>query len=157
MVHFLIGRGGAGKSGRIFDKMAQKAGKRRQILIVPEQYSHRAERRLCAAGGNLLSLEGEVLTFTRLANRVFSVSGGLATPVLTQGGRVLLMYLAVRQMREGLTVYRHPSRRPAFLAGLLDTLDECKSYAVSPQALMEAGGELGGAAGDKLRDRKSVV
>lgn len=152
MVRFLIGREGAGKSGRVFETMAANAPHRRQILIVPEQYSHRAERRLCAAGGNLLSLRGEVLTFTRLASRVFAQQGGLARPVLSQGGRVLLMYLAVRQTRQGLTVYRHPSKKAAFLAGLLDTLDECKSYAVTPRALAQAGGTLGGAAGDKLQD-----
>ena len=152
MVHFLIGRRGAGKSGRVLSWMAERAGARRQVLIVPEQYSHRAERRLCSAGGNLLSLQGEVLTFTRLANRVFSAAGGLAEPTLDQGGRVLLMYLAVRQMSQGLTVYRHPSKKPPFLAGLLETLDECKSYAVSPQTLTQAGETLGGVAGDKLRD-----
>ena len=152
MVRFLSGRGGAGKSGRVFETMAQNAPHRRQILIVPEQYSHRAERRLCAAGGNLLSLNGEVLTFTRLASRVFSTQGGLASPVLSQGGRVLLMYLAVRQTRQGLTVYRHPSKKSAFLSGLLETLDECKSYAVTPRALAQAGGELGGGVGDKLQE-----
>lgn len=152
MVRFLIGRRGAGKSDRVLARMGEGAAQRRQVLIVPEQYSHRAERRLCSAGGNSLSLRAEVLTFTRLANRVFSAAGGLAQPTLDQGGRVLLMYLAVRQMGQGLTVYRHPSQKPTFLAGLLETLDECKSYAVSPQALTRAGEELGGAAGDKLRD-----
>ncbi len=152
MVRFLIGRGGAGKSGRLFEEMASQVSARPQVLIVPEQHSHRAERRLCAAGGNLLSLGGEVLTFTRLASRVFAQAGGLARPTLDQGGRVLLMYLAVRKMQSALTVYRHPSRKPTFLSGLLDTLDECKSYAVSPDDLAKAGTQLGGGAGDKLRD-----
>lgn len=152
MVRFLIGRRGAGKSGRVLARMGEGAAQRRQVLIVPEQYSHRAERRLCSVGGNSLSLQGEVLTFTRLANRVFSAAGGLAQPTLDQGGRVLLMYLAVQRMGQGLTVYRHPSKKPTFLAGLLETLDECKSYAVTPQALTQAGQTLGGAAGDKLRD-----
>ena len=152
MVRFLIGRGGAGKSSKLIRSMADQARERRQVLIVPEQYSHRAERRLCAAGGNLLSLQGEVLTFTRLASRVFAQQGGVAAPTLDQGGRVMLMYLALRESQGGLRVYRRPSAKPAFLSGLLDTLDECKSYQVSPRSLVEAGEDLGGAAGDKLRD-----
>lgn len=152
MVNLLIGRGGTGKSDRIFARMAQEVGARRQVLIVPEQYSHRAERRLCAAGGNSLSLGGEVLTFTRLANRVFAQAGGLAEPTLDQGGRLLVMYLAVREMEEGLTVYRRPARKSAFLKGLLDTLDECKSYQITPQIFAQAGERTGGATGDKLRD-----
>lgn len=152
MVHLLIGRGGTGKSSRLLETMAQNAAQRRQVLIVPEQYSHRAEARLCAQGDGSLPLRGEVLTFSRMANRVFAQAGGLARPALDQGGRLLVMYLAVRETQSALTVYHAPSRKPAFLAGLLDTLDECKSYCVRPEALMRAGGDLGGSAGDKLRD-----
>lgn len=132
--------------------MGENAPRRRQILVVPEQYSHRAEARLCALGGNALSLQGEVLTFTRMASRVFAQAGGLARPALDKGGRLLVMYLAVRETQSALTVYHAPSRKPAFLSGLLDTLDECKSYCVQPETLLKAGGELGGSAGDKLRD-----
>lgn len=152
MVTLLIGRAGTGKSRAVIDRMAAAHRERRQILIVPEQYSHRAERRVCSVGGNSLSLGSEVLTFTRLATRVFSVAGGLAAPTLDNGGRLLVMYLAVKEMSEALSVYRRPSRKPAFLTGLLATLDECKSYQTSPEALAEAGGRLGGATGDKLRD-----
>ena len=148
----MIGRGGTGKSGRIFERMKENAPQRRQILVVPEQYSHRAEARLCALGGNLLSLRGEVLTFTRMASRVFAQAGGLARPALDKGGRLLVMYLAVRETQSALSVYHAPSRKSAFLSGLLDTLDECKSYCIRPETLMKAGGDLGGSAGDKLRD-----
>lgn len=151
MVKLLIGRGGAGKSQRLLGLMERRRRERRQILIVPEQYSHQAERRLCAQG-NEATLGCEVLTFTRLASRVFSVSGGLAAPTLDGGGRMLVMYLAVREQAQSLTVYAKPSRKPAFLKGLLDTLDECKSYRMSPRELYRVGEETGDAAGDKLRD-----
>ena len=48
-----------------------------QILIVPEQYSHETERALCERGGDTISRYAEVLSFTRLASRVFSVCGGV--------------------------------------------------------------------------------
>lgn len=152
MVKLLIGRAGAGKSQAILDRMAAAHQERRQILIVPEQYSHRAERRVCAVGGDALSLDAEVLTFTRLATRVFAQAGGLAAPTLDDGGRLLVMYLAVKEVGEGLSVYRRPSRKSAFLTGLLNTLDECKSYRAAPSALADAGSRLGGATGEKLRD-----
>lgn len=152
MVTLLIGRAGAGKSQAILDRMTAAHRARRQILIVPEQYSHRAERRVCDVGGNSLSLGAEVLTFTRLATRVFAQAGGLAVPTLDNGGRLLVMYLAVKEMSEGLSVYRRPSRKSSFLSGLLATLDECKSYQAAPEALAKAGSELGGSTGDKLRD-----
>ena len=63
------------------------------LVIVPEQYSHVMERRLCEMGGVSGSARCEVLTFSRLAHRVFQEWGGSARPVLDRGGRLLLMHL----------------------------------------------------------------
>ena len=152
MLHLLLGRAGAGKSASILGRIARSGGARRQLLIVPEQASHETERRLCAVAGNQVSLYAEVLSFTRLSSRVFALSGGLAAPALDAGGRLLLMYAALKAVSDKLTVYARPSKKPSFLTGLLATLDECKQYQVSPDDLARTGGELEGREGDKLRD-----
>lgn len=72
--------------------------------------------------------------------------------MLDAGGRLLLMYAALRQVADSLAMYRSPSRKPSFLTGLLTTVDECRSYCVTPEDLIRAGEELGGQQGDKLRD-----
>ncbi len=56
-----------------------------QILIVPEQYSHTAERALCRTGGGTISRYAEVLSFTRLASRLFSIYGGVCEEYLDKG------------------------------------------------------------------------
>ncbi|MBU5434587.1 PD-(D/E)XK nuclease family protein [Pseudoflavonifractor sp. MSJ-37] len=152
MLHLLLGRSGTGKSDQLLERIRESGGARPQILIVPEQHSHDTERRLCALAGNQVSRYAEVLSFTRLAGRVFSVYGGVAAPALDAGGRLLLMYTALKQIGDRLTVYRKPSRRPAFLSGLLATVDELKSGRISSKALWDAGEETGGGEGDKLRD-----
>ena len=78
--------------GRICTRAAE--GTQGQILIVPEQYSHAAERALCAAGGDTISRSAEVLSFTRLASRLLSVYGGVCEEYLDKGGRLLSVYLA---------------------------------------------------------------
>lgn len=152
MLHLLLGRAGAGKSSAIFRRIAESGGARPQLLLVPEQASHETERRLCQAAGNQVSRYAEVLSFTRLSSRVLARAGGLASPALDAGGRMLLMYAALKAVSGQLTVYAKPSRKPAFLSGLLATLDECKQYGVTPARLSEAGGETGGQEGEKLRD-----
>ena len=107
---------------------------------------------MCTALGGGASLECEVLSFTRLAGRLTDAAGGGAAPLLDAGGRMLLMYAALRKVSDALATYRAPSRKPAFLTGLLATVDECRSYRVEPEALIQAGEELGGRQGDKLRD-----
>ena len=150
MLKLLLGRAGTGKTHAMLTAMG--AATRPQVLIVPEQHSHDMERQLCAIGGNAVSLHAEVLSFTRLANRVFSAHGGLAAPTLDQGGRLLLLYTALKSVSDQLKVYQRPSRKPAFLSSLLATVDELKSCCISPEQLWEAGSDTGGGEGDKLTD-----
>ena len=151
MLTLLYARAGQDIRGELLARMGASCARRR-LLIVPEQYSHESERAMCAALGGGALMDCEVLSFTRLAGRLTDAAGGGAAPMLDAGGRMLLMYAALRKVSDVLTTYRAPSRKPAFLTGLLATVDECRSYRVEPEALLSAGEELGGRQGDKLRD-----
>ncbi|MBD5133768.1 MAG: ATP-dependent nuclease subunit B [Clostridiales bacterium] len=155
MLNLLYARAGQDIRGELLGRMGRSPARRR-LLIVPEQYSHESERAMCAAlrdarsGG--ASMACEVLSFTRLAGRLTDAAGGGAAPMLDAGGRMLLMYAALRRVSDVLTTYRASSRKPAFLTGLLATVDECRSYRVEPETLIAAGEELGDRQGDKLKD-----
>ena len=151
MLNLLYARAGQDIRGELLERMG-RSDARRRLLIVPEQFSHESERAMCAALGGGASMFCEVLSFTRLAGRLTDAAGGGAAPMLDAGGRMLRMYAALRGVSDALTTYRAPSRKPAFLTGLLATVDECRSYRVEPEALMAAGEELGGRQGDKLKD-----
>jgi ATP-dependent helicase/nuclease subunit B len=152
VLKLLLGRAGTGKTTEILGTMAREGERRPQLLIVPEQHSHDAERQLCAVGGNGVSLCAEVLSFTRLASRVFSVAGGLAEPVLDAGGRLLLMDVALKAVEDRLKVYVRPSRKPPFLTQLAATVNECKGANISPERLFEVAGQVEGESGDKFYD-----
>ncbi|MBO5340296.1 MAG: PD-(D/E)XK nuclease family protein [Oscillospiraceae bacterium] len=151
MLNLIIGRSGTGKSTLVLERMC-KQGQGQNILLVPDPQSHETERRLCQQGGAGVSLYAEVLTFSRLANRVFQTAGGLGRRELDGGGRLLLMYRAAQSVAGRLKVYARPSRRPAFLTGLLDTADELKSCCIPPERLCAVGEEIGGNDGDRLWD-----
>ena len=144
MFKLILGRAGTGKTTAVLSRLTKAGQRRKQVLIVPEQQSHEAERALCRAGGDRVSLYGEVLSFSRLANRVFLAAGGMGEPELDAGGRLLLMHQAVKAVSDQLTVYARPSRRPVFLESLLATADELKSSCVQPELLLQAGRELPG-------------
>lgn len=152
MFKLILGRAGTGKTTAVLSRLTKAGQRRKQVLIVPEQQSHEAERALCRAGGDRVSLYAEVLSFSRLANRVFLAAGGMGEPELDAGGRLLLMHQAVKAVSDQLTVYARPSRRPVFLESLLATADELKSSCVQPELLLQAGRELPGPEGEKLRD-----
>lgn len=152
MLRILTGRAGSGKTAWTLARMKEEGTRRPQLLVVPEQASFEMEVRLCRDNGNQAGAYGEVLSFTRLANRVLTRTGGAARPVLDEGGRLLTMYDALRGVQANLTVYALPARKPEFLASLLTTMDELKSCCVTGSQLLQVGEETEGLDGEKLRD-----
>ncbi len=158
MVRLILGRAGAGKTGMVFREISEyvRRGQGNMILLVPEQYSHEAERELCAAAGDTLSRYGEVLSFTGLARKVFSQVGG-GRPVIDGGGRLLCMAVAVQSVADRLNVYRCSRRDARALDGLVRAVEELENAGVDAQALTQAAGRAGGILGDKLQDIALVM
>ncbi|MBQ3356717.1 MAG: PD-(D/E)XK nuclease family protein [Oscillospiraceae bacterium] len=119
-------------------------GEAGQILIVPEQFSHTAERLLCTYGGDRIGRFAEVLSFSRLATRVFSEEGGIADTQTDPSGRLLMMSLAVEQVRSRLKIYGSSVSKPEFLLHILDTFDEFRSYCITAERLRLAAERLTG-------------
>lgn len=152
MLKILTGRAGSGKTGAILRRMKEAGAQRPQLLLVPEQASFETERRFCRENGNRAGQYGEVLSFTRLENRVLSLAGGGARTVLDEGGRLLMMYAALKSVSGNLTMFAMPSRKPEFLSSLLTTMDELKSCCITGESLLQVGEETEGLDGEKLRD-----
>ena len=153
MVRLILGRAGAGKTGLVFGEISEnvRRGVGGNILLVPEQYSHEAERELCAVAGDELSRYGEVLSFTGLARKVFAqVGGGL--PAMDGGGRLLCMALAAEAAADRLRVFRQSRRDVHALDSLCRTAEELENAGISAQELLKAAGETEGALADKLGD-----
>ena len=110
MLKLILGRAKTGKTQYLLNVVGREGKHRPQVILVPEQVSHDTERQLCAQCGPASSRYGEVLSFTRLAHRVFSAHGGLAEPQLDNGGRLLLMSQAVASVSSSLKVYARPSK-----------------------------------------------
>lgn len=155
MLRILMGRARTGKSERVLFEIARAPRQepvRRQILLVPEHASHVAEVDLCRVCGDTASRYAEALTFKLLASRVLSITGGSADVTLDGGGKLLTLQRTMQELASTLKVYCRPSRRSAFLEGLLDVMEELIAYAVAPETLMEKVEDIPGESGDKLRD-----
>lgn len=154
MVRLLIGRDWTANSDEIMNRIARdvKARKGNRILMVPELISHETERRLCAFAGDTSSRYAEVLSFTRLARRVCDSMGSAAVECLDNGGRVVAMAAAARQLSSRLKAYAAVETKPEFLTGLIDAIDEFKRCCITPQDLMEASRQTEGSLAQKLEE-----
>lgn len=154
MLQLILGTNWRANRDRTLDFLARDVAGRAggRILLVPEQASHDYERRLCARAGDMASRYGEVLSFTRLAGRVFAQMGGGAEPILDGGGRILAMAAAVEQLRPRLKAYAAVGTRPEFLSALVTAVDEFKSCCVTSSALQTAAGQAEGVLAEKLQE-----
>ena len=154
MLKLLLGEDRQAGLEQIISIMCMQApvGTGKNILIVPEQYSFEAERALCRRGGDSVSRYAEVLSFTRLASRVFSIYGGVSEEYLDEGGRLLCLYLAAQRVKTQIKYYAASLLRPEFLMQLGKMLEECMSYCVSPQQLLSAAGQMTGQQAQKLTE-----
>ena len=138
----------------IFAKIDEsaKSGVTDQILIVPEQFSHEAERKLCLTCGNAISRFAEVLSLSRLSDRLAAAYGGAARKYLDKGGRLLAMALAAEQVSSRIKLFSSVLRKPEFLSELVAMVDEFQSYCLRPEALLDAASAVEGQFAQKLEE-----
>ena len=123
-----------------------------QILIVPEFISFETERKLCRYAGNRASRFAQVLSFSRLANRVAESVGHGAPSCLDAGGRLVAMASAAKQLHSKLKAYAAVETKPEFLLGMLDAIDEFKRCCISPNDLKVASAQTDGSLAQKLEE-----
>ena len=154
MLTLLLGRDWTANRQEILNRIRMDVLHRQggRVLMVPELISHDTERRLCAAAGDTASRYAEVLSFTRLARRVSDNAGSAALECLDNGGRVVAMAAAARQLAGKLKAYASVETKPEFLTGLIDAVDEFKRCCITSETLMNASRQLEGGFAQKLEE-----
>ena len=144
MIHLLCGPSGSGKSTLLLKRMADvlNAGGH-AYLLVPEQEAVARERAVMQALPTAAQLRFEVFNFSRLANHAFRTYGGIGYRSITSGGRALAMWQTLRALSPFLQEYGERAKNDAALtAHMRSAIAECKAYAITPDRLEQAAGQL---------------
>ena len=159
MVHLLLGKDWTANTDEILRRISRDVHNRQgnRILMVPELISHETERSLCEAAGDTASRYAEVLSFTRLFRRVSDTMGNGAVECLDNGGRVVAMAAAARQLSSRLKAYAAVETKPEFLTGLIDAVDEFKRCCITPGDLLEASRQTEGSLAQKLEELSMLM
>lgn len=136
MLHLLLGTSGTGKTSLLYHRIQQwveQGG--RAILLVPEQASFESEKELCRKLGAKNALSVEVLSFTRLCDRVFRELGGLAGVHMNETAKYLVMSAALDELGGGLRAYGKSNGSAAFIGAMCETVSELKMAGATPDSL----------------------
>ena len=155
-LRFIIGRAGTGKTTLCMEEIIrqQNTGTKRQVLIVPEQFTSQAERDLIEKTGRNAILTAEVLSFGRLAHRVFSKKGIGSRVPLGDIGKSMALRKILLQEKDHISYFQSVMDKPGFIDQLGLTISEFFQYRISPEMTetLADSETLSHSAKEKLKD-----
>lgn len=151
MLHFIFGRAACGKTEYLHKKLGEVNDG--AVLIVPEQFTFETDKGILNALGAVRSNKIEVLSFTRIAEYVFSEYGIRHKDVVSEQGRLIYMAMALSSIEEKLELYKNHASDPSFIKSMLFVVDEMKQSANSREAFDSALSHLkDGTLKNKMRE-----
>ena len=157
MLHLIYGEVGSGKTVLLDRKIAETVqAKKRSFLIVPEQSTVGAERRMAELLPSFSPLVFEATNFTRLADTFFRSEGGLALRYADPTARSLAMWRALRELTPLLP--EEPELDPASLDRMLSVVRELAAGRVgTPELDAAARGIADGRLSERLRSLSMIL
>lgn len=134
-LRFCIGPSGAGKSTRVYEEILKRAEADRSghyLIIVPDQFTMQTQKVLChmASCGGIMNVE--VLSFSRLAHRIFEEMGIESLPKLDDTGKNLILRRVAGEVEEKLTVIGANMRKVGYIAQVKSMISEFSQYGIAP-------------------------
>ena len=106
-------------------------------IFVPEQFTMQTQRELVHLHPSKGILNIDVLSFGRLAHRVFEEVGTDRRTVLTETGKNLMLRKVAIEQKENLQVLGSRMDRPGYVSEVKSVLSELMQYEVGEEALEE--------------------
>lgn len=156
-LQFIFGNSGSGKSRYLYEQVIAGACEnpnRNYIVLVPEQFTMQTQKELVRLHPRHGIMNIDVLSFGRLAHRIFEEVGGNRRIVLDDIGKSLLLRKAAGDMEGELKVLGGNIRRLGYISEVKSVISEFTQYDVSAEELervMESG-EIGPQLYWKLHD-----
>ncbi|HZK02120.1 MAG TPA: PD-(D/E)XK nuclease family protein [Anaerovoracaceae bacterium] len=161
MLHIYFGRENVDKERAMFEKIAQimpnlgETGYPSQILLlVPDQYTLQMERNAISNLKVKGLMDLEVLSFSRLTERILDETGGSKRIPIDKHGRHMLLTKVINDENENLSVFRGLSKSHAFIDMTNNLISDMKQHNSTPDEIKNISEEIGDSRllKDKLKD-----
>ena len=135
-------------------EFSQSQAVRRAFLLVPEEAKADTERRYMEEFDRRGLMLAEVVSFRRLAYRLFSEAGGLAHKRIGENGKALLLTRILQAQPEAYPYLGKLAGKASYAAELSQIMGDFSRYGLEPQDLdlVLEKGSLTKTSRDKLRD-----
>lgn len=137
-LQFVLGPSGAGKTRYIYEQMIRQSlehPEKRFLLLVPEQATMEAQRDIITMHPGHYMTNIDVLSFNRLAYRVFEELSVETLTLLDDMGKSMVLRKVAGEKKDELRYYRRHLGQSGFINQLKSLLSEMSQYGVSPGQL----------------------
>lgn len=153
----ILGNSGGGKTEYMYEQVVRLAeGNPRQnyLVVVPEQFTMQTQRKLVDLSSNHAIMNIDVLSFQRLAYRIFDELGKTDIKILEETGKNLVLRKIAQEQEEKLTVLRGNMHRMGYIGEVKSFISELMQYNISPEQLEDCikEGQFSKSLTSKLQD-----
>lgn len=144
MLNIITGRTGSGKT-RYIRSLACEAAKNepsKAIIIVPEQFTFETDRAMLKLLGNEKVNNVEILSFSRLSERLLSRYGKNQKRTADDGVRAVLMSRAIETLEDKLTVFKRYKKQPALISEIIEFYKEMRKCKIKNEQLEQAANSV---------------
>ena len=137
-LQFILGNSGSGKTEYIYRETVKEAvlnPKKNYLVIVPEQFTMQTQRKLVDVSPNKAIMNVDVLSFKRLAYRVFDELGICNLEILEETGKNLVLRKVAQEQEENLGVFRSNMKHMGYISEIKSFISELMQYNVTPELL----------------------
>ena len=137
-LQFVFGNSGAGKSYALYQQVIRESKEHPEqkfLVLVPEQFTMQTQKELVGLhpDGGILNID--VLSFNRLAYRVFEETGTPVAKVLEETGKNLVLRKIAQEHQEELRVLSGNLKKMGYIGEIKSLISELAQYAVSEEDL----------------------
>ena len=139
-LQFIFGNSGSGKSDFLYDSVLKQAKENKEqqfLIIVPEQFTMQTQRELVERQAQHAIMNVDVLSFARLAYRVFDDLGKQNVVVLEETGKNLVLRKVAEQKKAELNVLGANMNKMGYVGEVKSLISELMQYNIRPDALAE--------------------
>lgn len=143
-LQFILGPSGSGKTRYLYQEMIRESmahEQRQYLLLVPEQYTMQTQKELIRLHPRHGLTNVDVLSFNRLAYRVFEDLAVETLTVLDDMGKSMILRKAASRKQKELHYYQRHLNQMGFVNQLKSLLSEMYQYGVTPDVLEELKGK----------------
>ena len=139
-LQFIFGNSGSGKSHCLYQDIVSRSVRHPQknyLVLVPEQFTMQTQKDLCLMHprGGIMNID--VLSFGRLAHRVFEEVGEDNRTVLDDEGKNLVLRKIANNFEDELTVLKGNLKKQGYISEVKSVISEFTQYGVDFDRLDE--------------------